>query len=156
MIVHRSVLHCFNIYRMLRYFWILLGVVGLIVIRASEGAIFYDPFLSYFKSADHSAVFPDFVWGKLLLSYLFRFGLNTFFSVVIIHFLFQNKEWTKQALILMILIFVIVFPIYLFCIYEKFQFGYLFSFYIRRFVIQPLTLILIVPIFYYRKKMAVQ
>ena len=138
---------------MLRYFWILLGILGLMGIRVLEDAVFYDPFLMFFKSADHNAVLPNFHWGKLVLSYLFRFGLNTFFSVWIIHFLFQNKEWTKQALILIVLIFAIVFPIYLYCVYDRFQFGYLFSFYIRRFVIQPLTLLLIIPIFYYRKKM---
>lgn len=137
---------------MLRWFLVLVGVFGLIGIRGLEDKIFYDPFLSYFKSADHSAVFPKFEWLKLILSYLFRFLLNAFFSLWIIYFLFHNKEWTKQAFILITLIFVIVFPIYLLCIYDKFQFGYLFSFYIRRFVIQPLTLLLIVPIFYYRKK----
>lgn len=138
---------------MLRWFLVLVGVFGLIGIRGLEDKIFYDPFLYYFKSADHSAVFPNFEWLKLILSHLFRFLLNAFFALWIIHFLFQNKEWTKQAFILITLIFVIVFPIYLFCINDKFQFGYLFSFYIRRFVIQPLTLLLIIPIFYYRKRM---
>ncbi|WP_379967085.1 exosortase F system-associated protein [Epilithonimonas sp. UC225_85] len=137
---------------MLRYFFVLLGILGLIGIRVLEDMVFYDPFLMFFKSADHSAIFPDFHWGKLIFSYLFRFGLNAFFSLWIIHFLFQNREWTKQAFVLIVLIFVIIFPIYLFCIYDKFQFGYLFSFYIRRFVIQPLTLLLIVPIFYYRNR----
>lgn len=137
---------------MLRWLLVLIGICGLIGIRALEDRIFYDPFLTYFKSADQSALFPDYQWSKLILSYLFRFLLNTFFSLWIIHFLFQNREWTKQASVLIALIFVIVFPIYLFCINDKFQIGYLFSFYIRRFVIQPLTLLLIVPIFYYRKK----
>lgn len=128
---------------MLRWFFILIGVFGLIGIRGLEDRIFYDPFLSYFKTADHSTVFPDFVWGKLILSYLFRFVLNTFFSLCIIHFLFQNTTWTKQSFILILLVFVIVFPIYLLCVYDKFQFGYLFSFYVRRFVIQPLTVVLL-------------
>ena len=137
---------------MLRYFWVLLGILGLIGFRILEDKVFYDPFLMFFRSADHSAVLPNFQWGKLTFSYLFRFGLNTFFSLWIIHFLFLNKEWTKQAAVLIALIFVIVFPIYLLCIYDRFEFGYLFSFYVRRFVIQPLPLLLIVPIFYYRKK----
>lgn len=142
-----------NNMKMLRYFYVLLAVLGLIAIRGVEDHFFYDPFLIFFKTANHSAVFPNFVWGKLILSHLLRFGLNTFFSVVIIHFLFQNRVWTKQAFILIVLVFVIVFPIYLLCIYDRFQFGYLFSFYVRRFVIQPLTLILLIPIFYYRKRM---
>jgi len=137
---------------MLRWFLVFIGVIGLIAIRGVEDRIFYDPFLDYFKSADHSAAFPEFVWGKLILSYLFRFALNAFFSLWIIHFLFQNNEWTKQALVLIALVFVIIFPIYLYCIYDRIQFGYLFSFYVRRFVIQPLTLLLIIPLFYYRKK----
>lgn len=138
---------------MLRRFLVFIGVIGLIVVRGVEENIFYDPFLGYFKSADHSAAFPEFVWGKLILSYLFRFLLNAFFSLWIFHFLFQNRDWTKQAAVLIALVFLIIFPIYLYCIYDQFQFGYLFSFYVRRFVIQPLTVVLIIPIFYYRKKM---
>ncbi len=137
---------------MLRWFLVLIGVIGLIGIRGLEEKIFYDPFLGFFRSADHSAAFPDFMWVELILSYLFRFVLNALLSLLIIHFLFLNKERTKQASILIALIFVIVFPIYLFCVYDKFRVGYLFSFYVRRFVIQPLPLLLIIPIFYYRKK----
>lgn len=135
-----------------RWILVFIGFIGLISVRAFENQLFYDPFLAYFKSADQTAIFPNFTWGKLIFSYLFRFMLNTVFSLWIIHFLFQNKEWTKQAFYLIALIFIIVFPIYLLCIADQFDFGYLFSFYIRRFVIQPLTLLLIVPIFYYRKK----
>lgn len=137
---------------MLRWFLILFGFVGLIAVRGLEDKIFYDPFLPYFKSADQSKIIPYFVWGKLIISYLFRFLLNTIFSLIVIQWLFQNKLWTKQALLLIVLVFVIVFPIYLLCINDRFEFGYLFSFYVRRFVIQPLTLILIIPIFYYRIK----
>ncbi|GGG44184.1 exosortase F system-associated membrane protein [Epilithonimonas arachidiradicis] len=139
---------------MLRWILVLLGVLGLIGIRGLEDKLFYDPFLYFFKTADQNEIFPDFVWGKLIISYLFRFGLNALFSLLIIHFLFQNREWTKQASILILLVFAIVFPIYLFCIYDRFDFGYLFSFYVRRFVIQPLTVVLLVPIFYYRKKIS--
>ncbi len=138
---------------MLRWFLVFFGFAGLIAVRGLEDEIFYDPFLDYFKLADRSEVFPHFVWGKLIFSYLLRFLLNSIFSLIVIQWLFQNKMWTKQALWLIVLVFVIVFPIYLLCIHDRFEFGYLFSFYVRRFVIQPLTLILIIPIFYYRKKL---
>jgi len=137
---------------MLRCFCVLLGVLGLVAIRGIEDHFFYDPFLVFFKTVNHSATFPNFSWGKLVVSHLFRFGLNVFFSLVIFHFLFKDKEWTKQAFVLILLVFVIVFPIYLFCVYDKFQIGYMFSFYVRRFVIQPLTVVLLIPIFYYRQQ----
>ena len=132
---------------------VLVGVFGLIGVRAVEDKIFYDPFLVYFHEADKKASFPDFAWGKLILNYFFRFALNLIFSLLIVHFIFKKKEWTIQAGILICLVFAITLPIYLYCISTKFEIGYLFSFYMRRFVIQPLILLLIVPMFYYRKNL---
>ncbi|UZT96613.1 exosortase F system-associated protein [Chryseobacterium fluminis] len=138
--------------KILNWFFIFTGLCGLIGVRAFEGSLFYDPFLDYFHEVDKNLPFPFFEWGKLILGYLFRFGLNLFFSCVIIHFIFKNRQWTMQGAILMMIIFVITFPIYLYCIADRFEIGYLFSFYMRRFVIQPLILLLIIPMFYYRRQ----
>lgn len=137
--------------KILSWFLIILGVSGLIGVRMLEDRLFYDPFLNYFHEADKNISFPPFEWGKLIAGYLFRFVLNLLFSCVIIHFWFSNKQWTIQGAILITIIFLITFPIYLYCIYSRFETGYLFSFYMRRFVIQPLILLLIIPMFYYRK-----
>ncbi|EJL73262.1 exosortase F system-associated membrane protein [Chryseobacterium populi] len=138
--------------KILSWLLVITGIFGLISVRILEDRIFYDPFLNYFHEADKSVSFPTFVWGKLIISHLFRFLLNLFFSCLIIHFMFKNKEWTFQGAVLIGIIFAITFPIYLYCIYDRFETGYLFSFYMRRFVIQPLILLLIVPMFYYRKQ----
>lgn len=138
--------------RILSWFLVILGVCGLMGVRILEDQIFYDPFLNYFHEGNKNIPFPEFEWGKLIISHLFRFILNLFFSCIIIHFLFKNKDWTVQGAILISIIFAITFPIYLYCIYDRFDIGYLFSFYMRRFVIQPLILLLIVPLFYYRKQ----
>ncbi|KPH11519.1 exosortase F system-associated protein [Chryseobacterium sp. ERMR1:04] len=138
--------------KILSWFLVIVGVVGLVSVRALEDKIFYDPFLNYFHEANKNLSFPPFEWGKLIAGHLFRFILNLFFSCVIIHFIFKNKEWTIQGALLITIIFAITFPIYLYCIYDRFEIGYLFSFYMRRFVIQPLILLLIVPMFYYRKQ----
>ncbi|MDR6405405.1 MULTISPECIES: exosortase F system-associated membrane protein [Chryseobacterium] len=139
--------------RILNWFLVIVGVFGLISVRALEDRIFYDPFLTYFHEANKNLPFPDFEWGKLIAGHVFRFVLNLFFSCLIIHFWFKNKEWTIQGAILITIIFLITFPIYLYCIYDRFEIGYLFSFYMRRFVIQPLILLLIIPMFYYRRQM---
>ncbi|PIE50413.1 MAG: exosortase F system-associated protein [Flavobacteriales bacterium] len=131
---------------------ILLGILGLIGVRFLEDRIFYDPFIRYFQDSDAQTSFPVFDSMKIILHYLFRFGLNLIFSLVVIQGFFGNKKWTKQAGILIILFFIITFPIYLYCIYSEFSWGELFTFYMRRFVIQPLILLLIIPIFYYRKQ----
>ncbi len=137
--------------KVLSWFLVVLGVLGLIGIRILEDRLFYDPFLNYFHEAQKNISFPPFDWGKLIAGHLFRFILNLFFSCLVIHFWFKNREWTIQGALLITIIFLITFPIYLYCIYDRFETGYLFSFYMRRFVIQPLILLLIIPMFYYRK-----
>lgn len=142
--------------KILSWFIVALGILGLISVRVFEDRIFYDPFLKYFHEVDKSQHFPDFEWGKLIAGHLFRFFLNLFFSCLIIQFWFKNKQWTIQGAILIVIIFAITFPIYLYCISDRFETGLLFSFYMRRFVIQPLILLLIIPMFYYRKRIAEQ
>lgn len=137
--------------KVLSWFLVVLGTLGLIGIRVLEDRLFYDPFLNYFHEAQKNIPFPPFDWGKLIAGHLFRFVLNLFFSCLVIHFWFKNRQWTIQGTILITIIFLITFPIYLYCIYDRFETGYLFSFYMRRFVIQPLILLLIIPMFYYRK-----
>ena len=133
--------------------WVLatIAIFGLISVRMVEDQIFYDPFQAFFHLANKHVPFPDFNWMPLILNYLFRFGLNLILSAAVIYFIFKNKKWTLQAVVLMLIVFAITFPLYLYCIYTKFDIGYLFSFYMRRFVIQPLILLLIIPLFYYRK-----
>ena len=138
--------------KILSWFFVVLGILGLISIRMLEDQILYDPFLPYFHEANKHAVFPNFELAKLIFSYSLRFLLNLFFSGMVVYFVFKNKAWTVQAIILMGIVFAITLPIYLYCIHTKFEIGYLFSFYMRRFVIQPLILLVIIPLFYYRKK----
>lgn len=139
--------------KILNWLLVIAGICGLISVRMLEDKIFYDPFLEYFHEAIKNIAFPHFEWGKLIAGHLFRFMLNLALSCLIIQCLFKNRRWTVQAALLITIIFVITFPIYLYCIYDKFELGYLFSFYMRRFVIQPLALLLIVPMFYYRKQL---
>lgn len=139
--------------KILNWLLVIAGICGLIGVRILEDQIFYDPFLEYFHEANKNIAFPAFEWGKLIGSHLFRFILNLIFSCLIIQCLFKNRQWTIQGAFLIAIIFIITFPIYLYCIYDRFEIGYLFSFYMRRFVIQPLALLLIVPMFYYRKQL---
>lgn len=139
--------------KILSWLLVIAGICGLISVRVLEDTIFYDPFLDYFHEANKNIEFPAFEWGRLIAGQVFRFILNLFFSCLIIYGLFKNKEWTIQGAVMMIVVFAITFPIYLYCIHSKFEIGYLFSFYMRRFVIQPLIILLIVPMFYYRKQM---
>ncbi|MGA9211684.1 exosortase F system-associated membrane protein [Kaistella sp.] len=138
--------------KIVKWLFVALAIFGLIGVRMMENQLFYDPFQAFFHLANKHAPFPDFNWFLLVLNYLFRFLMNLLLSAAVVYLIFKNKQWTLQAIILMLIVFVITFPIYLYCIHAKFEIGYLFSFYMRRFVIQPLILLLIIPLFYYRKR----
>ena len=133
--------------KILNWLFVFVGILGLISVRFLEDKIFYDPFLAFFKGDYKVSTIPDFGSVKL------RFLLNLFFSAVVVHFMFLNKKWTLQAVALMTIAFLFFFPIYLWCLFSKMEVGYLFTFSVRRFVIQPVILLLIIPIFYYRKKL---
>lgn len=133
----------------LKWFLVVIFTLCLIGVRFVETRLFYDPFLVFFRITD--AKFPNFDWLLLIINHFFRFFLNLVFSLGVIHFLFLNKKWTIQAGILITISFAIFFPIYLYCIYTEFGFGELFAFYIRRIIIQPVPLLILIPLFYYRK-----
>ena len=137
--------------KILNWLFAAIAIFGLIAVRMVEDQLFYDPFQAFFHLANKHAEFPAFEWTPLILNYLFRFGLNLVLSAAVVYFIFKNKQWTLQAIVLMLIVFAITFPLYLYCIHTQFDIGYLFSFYMRRFVIQPLILLLIIPLFYYRK-----
>lgn len=137
--------------KILNWLFAAIAIFGLIAVRMVEDQLFYDPFQAFFHLSNKYAEFPDFKWTPLILNYLFRFGLNLVLSAAVVYFIFKNKQWTLQAIVLMLIVFAITFPLYLYCIHTQFDIGYLFSFYMRRFVIQPLILLLIIPLFYYRK-----
>ena len=139
--------------KILNWILVFVGILGLVSVRFLEDKIFYEPFLAFFKGNYKVAQIPEFLWGKLIISHFFRFFLNLFFSAVVIHFMFLNKKWTLQAVVLITVAFLFFFPIYLWCLYTKMEIGYLFTFSVRRFIIQPIILLLIIPIFYYRKKL---
>lgn len=104
------------------------GLCGLVSVRIFEDTLFYDPFLNYFHEANQNIDFPVFEWGRLIGGHLFRFALNLLFSCMIIYGLFKSKEWTIQGAVMMIIVFAIAFPIYLYCINDHFSIGYLFFF----------------------------
>lgn len=125
----------------------------LALIRTFED-FFYDPFLDYFKSDYSNLPFPEYDSIKLFFSLLLRFALNTIVSLAIIQVLFKDFSLTQFASVLY-LIFFILLTIAFFCILNfSSEQNNLLLFYVRRFLIQPLFVLLFVPAFYYQNQLA--
>lgn len=124
----------------------------LVAIRAFEDTIFYDPFLSYFQQEYAHLPFPQFHIVKLFLSLGFRYYLNSVLSIALIYVLFKDKKFAKFSLLLYMILGSILLISFFFVLNFFGEESKMTLFYIRRFIIQPIFLILFIPAFYYQKR----
>jgi exosortase F-associated protein len=130
----------------------LFFVLLLALIRAYEDVLFYDPFLNYFKTDYHNLPLPEVESSSLFFGLLFRYFLNTVLSLFMIYALFKDIEAVKFASILYVVFFVILVGIFFFVLSFFGETNKMALFYIRRFLIQPIFLLLFLPAFYYQKQ----
>lgn len=129
-------------------------VIMFALIRQFEDVLFYDPFLAFFKGEFAGAALPGYDGLQLLGSLAFRYGLNTLVSLVLIYALFRNKDQLRFAAVLYAFFFVLLI-IAFFAVIKVFGNSNLtVLFYIRRFLIQPLWVILFLPAFYYQERLS--
>jgi exosortase F-associated protein len=135
----------------LKILQVLLLVILLATIRGYENEFFYDPFLNFFKS-DSSSNYPVFDSGKLLTNLIFRYVLNSAISLVILYLIFSEMAIVKFSAVLYVVFFVILILIFFIFLNYFDESHKLILFYIRRFLIQPIFLMLFIPAHYYQKK----
>lgn len=133
----------------LDFFGIILLLVLLVSVRLFQDTLFYDPLIVFFKN--DNKMLPKVDTMQLLLSLLFRYVLNTIFSLGILWLIFKDRGIIRLSAILYSVFFILL--IVAFIISINMDSPHLLAiFYIRRFLIQPLFLILFIPAFYYQKK----
>lgn len=136
----------------LRYLLVAVLIFCLILIRKYENSLFHDPFLAYFKGDFYNSVFPQYDLSKVTLNILFRYFLNSLISLIIIWFLFWNLKYVKFSSIVLGVFSIILLPIYIYFIENEFNLGENIGFYVRRFLIQPLLLLILIPAFFYHQQ----
>lgn len=129
----------------LRYLCIASLLIGLILVRKFENVLFYDPFLNYFHGKTGRAYYPDYDLLKVILHVAFRYLLNSVLSILLIWFIFLNKRYVQFSACAYFVLFILLLPIYIYLVIHYFEWGDNIGFYIRRFLIQPLLLLLLAP-----------
>ncbi|EJG00769.1 exosortase F system-associated membrane protein [Flavobacterium sp. F52] len=124
-------------------------VIGFALIRTFERKLFYDPFLVYFNADFQSIPYPPVENLKLFAGLFFRYFLNSILSLGLIYALFQDRDILKFSL-LIYSVFLVVFLLMFYIILEYFPGGSWLLFYVRRFLIQPILILLFIPGFYYQ------
>lgn len=124
----------------------------LVLVRAYENTLFYDPLLVFFKIDYKTQPLPEMDNFALQTGIVFRFLLNTFISFAILWVIFRDREVIKLSAILYFFMFSGLFMAFSFIIFNpESTHDHFMLFYVRRFLIQPLFLFVLLPAFYFQK-----
>lgn len=133
---------------------IIVALFGLLIlVRAFGEYLFYDPFINYFKDDYLDQPIPDYNALYLWISILLRYALNTLISLVIIYVAFQKKGLVKFSIKFYVFAFLVLGTLYFILLQFEMVNGHLFTFYVRRFLIHPVFVLILLPAFYYQKKL---
>ena len=128
---------------------ILFGM--LFLIRAYENILFYDPLIHYFQNDYLYKPLPELDRWHLVVDMLLRYCLNSVISLGIIYLIFRKKKIIKFSGFFLMSIFIVLIIVFSLSIRNNLEDGYLLAFYIRRFIVHPLFLLLLLPAFYYQR-----
>ncbi|GAA4936430.1 hypothetical protein GCM10023314_05980 [Algibacter agarivorans] len=126
-------------------------VLMLILIRFFEDVLFYDPYLTFFQNDYLYIDSPRREVLKLVGFTILRYVLNALISLAILFLVFRDKSIIKFSVIIYAIAFVLLMMVYLYFVVNPRQEDYYLFFNVRRFLIQPIILILLLPAFYYHK-----
>ena len=135
----------------LRYILILLSIVAFAAIRFFENDLFYDPYLQFFKSDYLYIDSPRRETFKLSMFTSLRYVMNALISLFVLYLVFRDKGILKFSTILYVISYLILMALFLYFVINPRQEDYYLFFNIRRFLIQPLILLILLPAFYYDK-----
>lgn len=133
--------------------YILIGclILGLVLIRAFEDELFYDPYLLFFKNDYLYIDSPRREVAKLVFFTSLRYVMNTVLSLGIIYLTFKEKGMLKFFAVLYGIAYLSFLIPFLYFVINPRQEDYYLFFNVRRFLIQPLILLLLLPALYYYK-----
>nr|WP_288834520.1 exosortase F system-associated protein [uncultured Flavobacterium sp.] len=127
-------------------------VFCLVLVRFYEEVLFYDPFLAYFKSDFNNLPLPVFNTFLLVLNLLFRYGLNMLLSLGLLYVIFKDVTMIRFSFFLYLIAFVLLLFLFFSVIYFYGAENNFLLFNVRRFLIQPIFVLLFIPAFYFQKQ----
>ncbi|MFD2891750.1 exosortase F system-associated protein [Flavobacterium chuncheonense] len=132
---------------------VFLLLVLLIGIRVFEKQLFYDPLMLFFKGNYQNQNLPNFESAKLFLNISLRYFMNTLLSLGIVYIIFKDKAQLVFLCWVYLGLYVLLILVFAFLLLNAESPDYLVLFYFRRFLIQPIPLLLFVPALFYQKMM---
>lgn len=129
---------------------VLLGIMcltGLFAVRHFEVALFYDPLKAFFNGAYQTQALPAMNWLNWGLSIVGRYCINAILSLSLLKLIFRKNSIVQFSAILYGIGFVVFMSLLIVFVYYYNPGDYRALFYVRRFLIHPLLLLLLIPSF---------
>src|SRR5690606_22530121 len=132
--------------KLFKILFLLLLFGLLILVRLFENQLFYDPLILFFKGDYHLGIFPEVTVSKLMMHTALRFFINTMISLSILYVAFKDKEIIQFSAFIYAVLFVLFFLTMYFLVKTADTDSNLtVLFYVRRFLIQPILVLLLLP-----------
>lgn len=137
----------------------ILSIAGIVIccilfllIRGFEANLFYDPLLEFFEMDYKTMPLPKMDVWALYRDMAFRYFLNGIISLSILWLVFWDRGIIKLSAILYLALFILFFVIFTVLVStNQGPDNLLVLFYVRRFLIQPIFLLILLPAFYFQK-----
>ncbi|WP_178989786.1 exosortase F system-associated membrane protein [Winogradskyella schleiferi] len=137
--------------KLTRYICVVFMFLLLVAIRGFEDELFYDPYLQFFENDYLYMDSPRREIAKLVFNTTLRFAFNSAISLGILYLIFNDKNIIKFSTIIYVTAYILLIIPFLYFVINPTQEDYYMFFNVRRFLIQPIGLILLLPAFYYYK-----
>jgi len=138
-------------HKLTKYILVFGLVVLLALVRYFENYLFYDPYLQFFENDYLYIDSPRREALKLTLFTTLRYVLNTIISLGVLYVIFKDKSIIKFSVVIYGIAYLFLLAAFLYFVMNPKQEDYYLFFNIRRFLIQPLILVVLLPAFYYNK-----
>jgi len=137
--------------------WVRLGIIGILIVllmlvRAYGTKLFYDPFIAYFRHDYLNDTIPGFNTIKLFFNLFLRYSMNAIISLAIIYVAFQKRQLVIFSIKFYLIAFIVLSIVYYLLLRTGMANGYLFTFYVRRFLTHPIFILVLLPAFYYQQR----
>lgn len=133
--------------------YIVLIVIALAGVRLIGGHLFYDPLIEFFHIPDYqNHPLPEIHFWKFSIAMLFRYGINTLLTLALVQVIFQKRDLVKLTASILGIVFMAIFPLFLWGVWYAEPEQYRYLFYVRRILIHPVLTLILIPALLYHEK----
>jgi len=128
----------------------------LVAVRLFEKQLFNDGLIQFFQHNYLTEKLPFVPKNTILLTDSLRYWLNTLISIAILKLYFNQRDLNKFLFLIYTVFFLVAIFVFNYALSHYQSGDYLLLFYVRRFLIQPLLLFILLPALLYQQKITKQ